>query len=70
MARLKRAATPETPPNMTGSGLGSLKETELTEKIRKKRKEIEDLETELAEEKARRLQESAKKKKVSGLPHS
>lgn len=55
---------------MTGSGLGSLKETELTEKIRKKRKEIEDLETELAEEKARRLQESAKKKKVSGLPHS
>lgn len=70
MAPKKRAATPETPPNTTVSSSESLKEAELADKIRKNMKEIEDLEAELAEEKARRLQESVKKKKVSGPPHS
>lgn len=70
MASLKRAARPATPPDMTVSSSESLKEAELADKIRKKRKEIKDLEAELAEEKARRLQESVKKKKVGGLPHS
>ncbi|KAK0661154.1 hypothetical protein DIS24_g2890 [Lasiodiplodia hormozganensis] len=65
MVPAKRAATPETPPNMTVSSLTSPKqaELELEAKIREKRKEIEALEAQLAEEKARRLQESAKKKK-------
>ncbi|KAB2577754.1 hypothetical protein DBV05_g3492 [Lasiodiplodia theobromae] len=63
MAPKKRAATPETPPNTTVSSSESLKEAELADKIRKNMKEIEDLEAELAEEKARRLQESVKKKK-------